>query len=106
MKHQFLSIVRNLSQTDISTLPNYKTMLAIGRHPEAYFPNPMETAAHIEMDVNDAFVNDPELFKTAVDAYVKTLSRLYDQLKRDMNACEADRVFTVLAQNLTLSYTV
>ena len=105
MKYQFLNIMRNMSQTDISTMPNYKTMLAIGRHPEAYFPNPLETAARIKMDVNAEFVNDPELFQPVVDMYVKTLSRIYDQLKRDMKADEADKCFVVLAQNLTLTYT-
>ena len=101
MNAQFVEIIESMSKMDISTAPNYKTMLAIGNHPEAYFPNPMETAAHIKMDVNEDFVNDPD-FQTVVDAYVKTLSRIYDQLKHDMPPIVADRVFAIMAQGLTL----
>lgn len=104
MNAQFLEIIRGMAKMDISKAANYRTMLAIGKHPEAYFPNPMETAAHIKMDVNDDFVNSPD-FQEVVDAYVKVLSRIYDQLKQDMHAGEADRVFAIIAQSLTLTYT-
>ena len=105
MKNQILDMIRGMSQMDISIAPNYKTMLAIGRHPEAYFPNPMQTAASIKINVNEEFVGDHELFQPAVDAYVKTLSRIYDQLKKDMNTAVADKVFAIMAKDMTLTYT-
>ena len=104
MNSQFLAIIHNMAQMDIGKAANYKVMLAIGNHPEAYFPNPMETAAHIKMDVNEDFVNDPE-FQTVVDAYVTVLNNIYLQLNRDMDLVEADRVFAIIAQGLTLTYT-
>jgi hypothetical protein len=104
MNSDLLTIIDNMAKMDIAKAANYKVMLAIGNHPEAYFPNPMETAAHIKMDVNEDFVNDPE-FQTVVDAYVKVLSRIYDQLKRDMPLTTADRVFAIISQGLTLTYT-
>ena len=98
-------ILEQMNQVDIGNTPNYKTMLAIGNHPEAYFPNPMETAARIVINVNDGFINDAELFNATVDTYVKLLSRMYDQLKRDMNPCVAERVFITMTSGPQLSLT-
>jgi hypothetical protein len=105
MKSEFIDLVGNLAELNISNLPNYKTMLAIGRHTEAKFPNPMETAARIKIEVNECFVNNPTLFNTTVDAYVKVLNNIWDQLKKDMPEEVANRVFVIMASTMTLSYT-
>lgn len=106
MKRQFLAVMENVRTVDIKSTPNYKVMLAIAKHPEAYFPDPELTAAGLKINVTEEFVNDPELFEPTVEAYVKALSRIYDQLKRDFPAGTADRMFPIMMSrgDFTLSY--
>lgn len=93
-----------MSKSDINQTPNYKTQLAIANHPEAWYPNPVEIAFAIEVEVNDNFVNDPE-FPKIIDAYVKTLTRIYDQLIKDLPVDVAGRVFAQMATKFALRYT-
>lgn len=104
-------MLESMAQTDLSTVPNYKTMLALAKHPEAYYPNPEVVAATIKINVNHNFVTDPELFQPTVDAYVKMLSRLYDQLKTDVKRASfdkgpvADQMFMAMVPEMSLTYT-
>ena len=107
MKRQFLDMLENMAATDISTMPNYKTMLALAKHPEAYYPNPEVVAATIKINVSQSFIDDPELFEPTVNAYVKMLSRLYDQLKtiRPGKPSVAEQMFMAMIQEMSLTYT-
>ena len=104
MKKEFLRFIEKIRTTEVSQAPNYKTMLAIAKHPEAYYPNPEEVAAHIRINVNETFVNDPELFETTVDAYVKCFTRIYDQIKIDFPHQDI-RVFNAYMSSMDLSLT-
>lgn len=102
MDSQFLEIVQSLATVDVRTTPNYKTAKAIANHPNAKFPNPVETAFAIEMEVNEDFVNDSD-FQTVVDAYVNTLNRIYAQMCDDFPK-QADAIFNRMATKLSLKY--
>lgn len=106
MKRQFLAAMENVRTVDIKSTPNYKVMLAIAKHPEAAFPDPELTAAGIIINVNEEFINDPELFESTVEAYVKALSRIYDQLKHDFPPHLVDRMFSIMMNrgDFTLTY--
>lgn len=104
MRQQFLDMLEQVRTIDIAETPAYKLMKAIATHPEAYFPNPEETAASIKIEVSQDFVNDEELFTATVEAYVKALSRIYDQLKHDFPPTVADRMWPNFARQLTLTY--
>ena len=101
MRQQFLNMLEQVRTIDIASAPNYRVMKAIATHPEAYFPNPEETAASIQVNVSQDFVDDEELFTAAVEAYVKALSRIYDQLKHDFPPAVADRMWPAFAKQLT-----
>ena len=111
MKQQFIDVIEQQSQLDISTAPNYRTMVALAKHPEAYYPTPDIVAATIKINVNNDFVEDSELFELTINAYVKMLSRLYDQLKHDVTRSSfdsgpvADRMFMAMASEMSLTYT-
>lgn len=104
MDSQFLEIVKSLATVDVRTTPVYKTALAIAKHPKAKFPNPVETAFSIEIEVNQDFVDDPD-FQTVVDAYVETLNRIYAQMCEDFSREQAEAIFNRMATKLTLKYT-
>lgn len=106
MRQQFLDMLETVRTLDIAQAPAYKVMKAIATHPEAYFPNPEETAANIKIEVCQDFIDDEELFTATVEAYVKGMSRVYDQLKHDFPPAVADRMWPIFARQLTLTYNV
>lgn len=109
LKQEFLGFIETIKEAGrtVGETPMYKTFLAIATHPEAYYPNPEEIAANIKIEVCPEFVNDPELFQPTVDAYVKALSQIYDQLKRDLpRPGAADAAFRVMAAQISIKYQV
>ncbi len=106
MKHQFLRVMETFRNVNISQTPNYRTMLAIALHPKATFPKPAIVAASMKIEVNDTFINDPELFQPTVDAYVETLNRIYDQMLKDLSVTGyVENAFMVMAAQMSLTYT-
>lgn len=99
---EFMGFVRQLSKIEVDSAPGYKVAKAIATHPKVSFPNPVETAFSIQVEVNEDFVNDPD-FAEVVDAYVTTLNRIYDQLLNDFPV-EAVVVFRQMAKTMTLKY--
>lgn len=111
MKQQFLNMVESLraATTGLSKMPNYITLLALAKHPKALYRNPAEVASLIQINVNDDFVNDPELFVPTVDAYVEMLNCIYKQLLADFPYGEhgetARNIFMNMVKTMTLTYT-
>lgn len=104
MRNQFLKFAKDFSTVDVAGSPGYKTLLALAKHPEAYYPDPDETAGNIKIEVDQSFVDDQELFDATIDGYVKGLSRLYNQLVRDFPLRTANNIFASTVKTMVLKY--
>lgn len=105
MKTEFLNLIKNIAGLDISSSPNYKTILALAKHPKAFYPNPALVASKLKIDVNQEFVNDKDLFEPTVDVYVNCLSKLYSQMQNDFGA-DAPKMFDLFldSRDFNLQY--
>lgn len=104
MKRQFIDqILVQIQTVKIDKTPAYRTMMALANHPARLFPR--EIVGGITIDVNESFVNDPELFHPTVNAYVNLLNTLYSALQRDVGHEDAVKILTFQAQKMSLTYT-
>lgn len=107
MRDQMLDICKQLKTMDASKLPSFVVMKAIATHKDGRFPNPWETAACINVNVNEEFVKDKELVDSVVDAYVHTLNSMYDGIFAEVQTfSDADTIFMtwVKKQEITITY--
>lgn len=100
---EFLEFVKDMNKLDVGASPTYRTALALAKHPLAQYPNPVEVAFAMDIDVNYAFLHSKE-FQMVIDSYVEILNKIYKQLTSDFSKTEAINVFTKMASKMSLKY--
>ena len=100
-----METMREMGKLDISSAPHYKVISAIANHPRVIFPNPGVLAAGMKIEVNQDFVDDKEMFDTAIDNMVSCLNNIYDVLCRDFGVTAGYAMFLAIAKEFSLKYT-
>lgn len=100
-----METMRAMGTVDISSAPHYKVISAIANHPSVIFPNPGVLASGMKIEVNQDFVDDKEMFDTAVNNIVAYLNNIYDVLLRDFGVTAGSQMFVTVAKEFSLKYT-
>ena len=107
MKDQFLDILNNIKNTNVSEAPNFRVLKALAVSPEVKYPFPLLVAASIKINVNENFVNDEELFDKTIKIYVSILNDIWYELVK-MSSLEAKHrpftAFFAMVERMSIEY--
>lgn len=104
-RDSYLKMVRHFRTIDVETTPSWILMTRLINHPSILYPNRVEVAASLKIDVSEAFINDTELVSETVLTYVHVLNSIWKLLDKKNPYDVSKNTFMAIVKNMSITYT-
>ena len=106
MREDFLEVLRQFENVDLSETPNYRFMVMFAKADGGNYPNPNIVASQIKIKVNEDFINDQQLVNQTLKTYISCLNKIWKALLLDFGWDDASKMFPEFVKDMSITCTL
>lgn len=109
MRNQYLEMLHEMEERIDSktSLSNFIVLERLVHHPDIQFPDPILLFSSMEIDVNENFINDTEIFEETCRIYIKILNKIWDGIFAMSASLENRKIaFLNVGKRMSLKYSI